>query len=236
MGAFGGGLVVAAGDVNDDGYADIVVGVEANGWPVVTVINGATGNIMDQFLAYSTSYGGGVRVAAGDVNDDGHADVVIGPGAGAHGLPVEVFSGASIMTGANSPQLLASLNPFPQYTGALYVSVGDLTAGGYADIVISTPTSGDQFAVYSGQSLSSSSQPTPLFTQKGWATTYNAGIRVSMVADAAGDGLDDLVVTKVNGIGTERLLNSDLTAGGWSAADAEAFNPMSTINTPFYIG
>jgi hypothetical protein len=234
LGAFGGGLVVATGDVNDDGHADIIVGVEAGGWPVVAVLNGETGSIMDEFVAYSTSYEGGVRVAAGDVNGDGFADVVVGPGAGAHGMSVKVYSGASLV--ARTPKLLGSVDPFPQYTGALYVSVGNLTSGGNADILISTPTSGDQFAVYSGQSLSSSSNPAPLFTQKGWASTYNAGIRASFVADSAGDGLDDIVITKTNGAATERLINSDLTTTGWLPATAEVFDPLPSINAPLYIG
>ena len=63
-----------------------------------------------------------------------------------------MYSGASVKTGTSTPTLLGSLNPFPQYTGVLYIAVGNLSAGGDADIVISTSGSGDQFAVYSGAS------------------------------------------------------------------------------------
>src|SRR5438045_2187130 len=48
------------------------------------------------FMAYSPSFAGGVRVAAGDVNGDGLMDVVTAPGPG--GAPnVKVFDGKTGM-------------------------------------------------------------------------------------------------------------------------------------------
>ena len=236
LGTFGGGLDVAVGDVNGDGHADIIVGVQKNGCPVVTVIDGATGGIVDQFMAYSASFGGGVRVAAGDVNGDGHADVVVGPGTGAVGLPVEIYSGASFQTGAATPQLLGTLNPFPHYMGALSVAVGDLTPGGKADIVVGTQSSTDVIAVYSGASLSTTSQPSPLFKQNAWTNWENTGVSVALVADASGDGLDDLIVTDGTGSKTARYLDSQFAQLGWPTTDAEYFAAIPGVNTPVYVG
>jgi hypothetical protein len=236
LGSFGGGLDVSVGDVNHDGHADIVVGVLGGGWPVVTVINGKSGQLMDQFVAYSTSFGGGVRVAAGDVSDDGYADVVVGPGTGAYGLPVEVFSGSSIASGTGTPQLLRTLNPFPNYTGAVSVSVGNLNASGYADIVVGTQNSSDVIAVYNGQTLTSITQPALLFKQSAWAAFDNSGVSVALVADSSGNGLDDLIITNGTGTHTARFLNSQFTASGWPASAADYFDALPGINSPIFVG
>ncbi len=237
LGTFGGGLDVAVGDLAGSGGDDIVVSVLGGGYPLVTVLNGATGNLIDQFLAYSTSFGGGVRVGVGDISGDGYADVVVGPGAGQHGLPVEVYSGQSIMTGTGTPQLLASFTPFASsYAGAVDVAVGDLTSTSYADIVVGTQCSGEQIKVYSGEALSPTSPPTPLFTQNVWATTDNSGVKVALVPDAAGDGFDDLIVTNGTGSKTARYLDAELKANGWPTSDAEFFIAIPGVTSGVYVG
>jgi hypothetical protein len=237
LGAFGGGLDVAVGNVNGDGYADIVVGVEGGGSSVVTVINGATGTVMDQFLAYAAGYIGGVRVAAGDVNGDGYADVVVAPGMGSDGRVVKIFSGKSIMTGTGTPQLLGTLSPFSAlYTGAVSVAVGELTSGGDADIVVAPQSYGGQFRVYSGQSLSTNSQPAPLFSQAAWANTSASGLNVALVPGSTASGLDDLIITNGTGNVTARYLGSEFSDTGWPTVDAEFFTAIPGITAPVNVG
>jgi hypothetical protein len=191
---------------------------------------------MDQFIPYSTNFGGGVRLGVGDVNKDGYADIVVAPGTGAAGLPVEVFSGASIRTGTITPQLLGTLNPFPNYVGALSIAVGNLSPGGYGDIVVGTQSSYDGIAVYSGQSLASSSQPAPMFRQNIWANFDNSGVVVALVADTSGNGLDDLIVTNGTGNLTARYLDSQLATTGWNPANADYFTAIPGVNAPVYLG
>ncbi|MBV8959482.1 MAG: FG-GAP repeat protein, partial [Actinobacteria bacterium] len=74
---FVGGVNVAAADVNGDGKADIIVGSET-GDSVVSVFSGADNSLLQNFRAYDTGFGGGVFVAAGDVNGDGFADIITG--------------------------------------------------------------------------------------------------------------------------------------------------------------
>src|SRR5262249_54069301 len=104
--SFAGGVFVAAGDVNGDGKADVITGAGQGGGPHVKVIDAtklgqvqaggqiADAALLDSFFAYGSHFTGGVRVAAGDVNGDGKADVVTGAGQGG-GPHVKVFDGAN---------------------------------------------------------------------------------------------------------------------------------------------
>src|SRR5207253_2882959 len=79
---FTGGVNVAVGDVNGDGFADVLVGADAGGGPHVKAFSGADGHLLANFFAYDAGFRGGVRVAAGDVDGDGRAEVVTGAGRG----------------------------------------------------------------------------------------------------------------------------------------------------------
>jgi len=125
---FTGGVNVAAGDINGDGRADIVTGADTGGGPHVRVFDGATGAVLTEFFAYSAGFFGGVRVACADVNADGFADIITaaGPGGGPH---VRVFHG---VTGEVITEFFAYEATF---TGGVFVTAGDVTGDGRADIV-----------------------------------------------------------------------------------------------------
>jgi hypothetical protein len=72
-----------------------------------------------------------VRVAAGDTNGDGFADIITGAGAGGGPL-VNVFDGKS---GA----IVVSFNAFAgSFSGGIFVAAGDVNGDGKADI-LATP-------------------------------------------------------------------------------------------------
>ena len=92
---FTGGVYVAAGDVNNDGYEDIIAGTGPGGGPVVNVFSGRNLSILAAFFAYEPSFTGGITVAAADVNDDGYYDIITGAGAGG-GPEVRIFDGKTL--------------------------------------------------------------------------------------------------------------------------------------------
>ena len=128
---FFGGAWVAAGDVTGDGFADVVTGAGAGGGPHVKVFDGRTGAMTTNFFAFDPSFTGGVRVAAGDVTGDGHAEIIVGAGPG--GLAeVRVFDPVTTT-------LLSNVLAYtPAFTGGVFVA----TAAPVNRMAIDTPAHG----------------------------------------------------------------------------------------------
>lgn len=149
--AFIGGVYVAAGDVDGDGWSDIIVGADSGGGPNVVAYSGRTGAILANFFGFSVNFSGGVRVAAGDLKGVGHADIITGAGLGG-GPNVAAYA---IKDGSSN--MIASFFAFaPTFTGGVYVSVGDVNNDGTPDFVASTgagvPT---EVRSFSGKNLTS---------------------------------------------------------------------------------
>jgi hypothetical protein len=139
--AFGGGVTVAAGDVDGDGRADIITGAASASRGHVKVFDGRTGAELHSFFAYDAGFTGGVSVAGGDVDGDGRDDIITGAGPGA--TPhVKVFSGSDLTS-------LGSFFAFNVgFSGGVRVAAGDLNGDGLADLIVGAgPGSGPGPAV-----------------------------------------------------------------------------------------
>jgi len=180
--AFAGGVYVAAGDVNGDGIADVITGAgPGSTGGHVKVFSGRDGALLSSFLAYAPSFTGGVRVAVGDVNGDGRADLITGTGSGV-ASHVKVFSGAD-------GSLLRSFFAFgTTFTGGVFVAAGDIDGDGRADIVTGAGggAGGPHVKVFSGQSGSL------LHDFFAYDAAFAGGVRVA-TGDVNGDGHVDVV-------------------------------------------
>src|SRR5262249_11947429 len=139
--SFMGGVFVAGGDLNRDGYADIVVGADAGGAPQVKAFSGAGGATLLDFLAYDAQFSGGGRVAVGDVNGDGFNEIVTGSGLGAP-AEVKVFRGSV----AVQDYFVYGSN----YLGGVFVAVGDLDGDGRAEVLTGRGQDFSEVKIFSG--------------------------------------------------------------------------------------
>ena len=81
---------LAAGYLNNDGSAEIIVSNGKNLEPRVKIFSN-DGTLKNSFLAYDKNFRGGVYVALGDIDGDGEKEIVTGAGAGG-GPQVRIFN------------------------------------------------------------------------------------------------------------------------------------------------
>jgi hypothetical protein len=130
---------VATGDVDGDGLDEVVTGAGQPGGPHVRIWKVGlldnttvkwTHQLLRDYFAFAAAFNGGVRVACGDVDGDGHADIITAMGPGSYPY-VSTQSGA---TGMGIPG--ASYFPYAlDFTGGVYVSAADLDGDGRAEII-----------------------------------------------------------------------------------------------------
>jgi uncharacterized protein YkwD len=158
------GANVAVGDVNGDGFADIVTGA-TSGNPDVRVYYGqdiAKGtfkpngsSLLAQWFPYALQFNVGANVAVGDVNGDGFADIVTGATAG--NPDVRVYNGQDIAKGTFNPDgssLLAQWFAYDlNFNVGVFVAVGDSNGDRYGDVITGASAGNPQVKVFAGQAV-----------------------------------------------------------------------------------
>jgi hypothetical protein len=198
---FLGGIYVATGDVNGDGYTDIITGTDADNpddsdpftAARVRVFSGAPGSggaMLVDILPYG-SFTGGARVSSADLNADGRDDPITaaGPGGGPHVLAYDAAD--STLYSSSSPPISALLRNFfaynPGFTGGVYIAAGDINGDIVPDIITGPGAGGGPNVVaYSGVDQSI------LTSFFAYAPTFSAGVRVA-VGDISGSGINSIV-------------------------------------------
>jgi hypothetical protein len=231
--------VAGAGDVNGDGIGDLLIGARdadpaaglqagrsyvvfgrsggAAAIDLSAVAGGSGGFVIDGQAAGDGS--GGSVAAAGDVNGDGFADLVIGapgadPAAGGDGGRSYVVFGRSATAAVALSAVAAGAGGFViegagagDGSGSAVSAAGDLNGDGLSDLVVAAPLAdpaagsdaGRAYVVY-GRSATGAVQLSAVaagvggFGIEGQAAGAGSGLSVSAAGDVNGDGVADLVV------------------------------------------
>jgi RHS repeat-associated protein len=184
--SFTGGVRVAVGDITGPGSQDIVTAPGPGGGSLIKVWNSTTGALESSFNAYDAGQTDGAFVAAGDVNGDGHADIITGTDVGAKPL-VKVFSGVD-----NS--LLSSFISDPEAgANGVRVAAGDVAGLGYADIITGAGPGGPgRVTVVDGQTGNQ------LYNFFPFGDTFTGGVYVAS-GDLNGDHHADIIAGEGSG-------------------------------------
>lgn len=120
---------VAAGDIDDDGIDEIIIGCGFGSKPYVMIFK-PDGTLNKKFLAYQKNFLGGVFVTTGDIDRDGIAEIITGAGKG--GSPhLRVFE----PDGKVRP---IDFFPFDKnFHGGIDVAAADFDSDGKDEIIVS---------------------------------------------------------------------------------------------------
>lgn len=186
--------VANAGDVDGDGFSDVLVGIpDADGGQghVHLYLGTPTGPGALPSAVLQGSMGGerfGACVAtAGDVNGDGYADVAIGA-PGGNGRVVIHLGGpggldltpATVLTGAAGSGF-----------GAAVSTAGDVNADGFADLIVGLPDAG---AVHVYHGSPTGLETAPALIIPGPQSGSGFGTAVATAGDVNGDGFSDIII------------------------------------------
>jgi len=199
-----GSALANAGDVNNDGINDFIVGspeknnaaVSDNNEGLVQVFSGSSGNLIHAFFGGTAQKQFGTTVAGGgDINNDGFDDFMVGEYRFGVASTVRVYSGQPGI--AQVDALLRTYQGDLDFFGSAIAIIGDVDNDGIHDILIGEKaksfdgTYPGKVYVYSG---ADSTPATALNVFTGAVANQKLGSDLSAAGDINDDGVSDFLM------------------------------------------
>ncbi len=185
--------VSTAGDVNGDGYADVIVGSSSSSTGKCYIFFGGVSmnNAVDVTMSNIGNFGESVS-DAGDVNGDGFDDVIVGAWAD-NSLTGKsyIFYGGSTMN--NTADVIMSEDPSNVF-GWSVSTAGDVNGDGFSDVIVgawaNNSSTGKSYIYFGGTSMNNIAD----VTISGEISANKFGVSVSTAGDVNGDGFSDVII------------------------------------------
>lgn len=197
LGSFFGNSVSGAGDLNNDGFDDIITGASqynSNTGRAFVYLGGSpmNGTIDLTMTGLGTGNYLGTSVSkAGDVNNDNFDDFVVGsPGNSSSNGRANIYLGSAVLN--NSADIIVTGQASYGYFGTSVSNAGDVNNDGYDDVIIGAyglnSSNGRIYIYYGGAVMNNVSD-----LEVSGSSGYEFGYCVSDAGDVNNDGYDDFV-------------------------------------------
>lgn len=188
------------GDVNGDGVPDYGAGAWGVGMPgVVRVFSGSNGEVLLTIHGLTSNDQFGLGLAPlGDVNNDGHADIIIG--APFHRTPTQPKGRVGVYSGVDGSELWAiEGSALHQAFGQSCFAVDDADSDGVRDVLVASPQMRPNFQntgpgfvqIYSG--VDGAPIGIPIVSPSASSVYFGAWIP-SPIIDLDGDGVNEIIL------------------------------------------